>query len=212
MLIDTHIHTKRYSGCSNLDPVDIVRRAEELNLSGIILTEHDFVWTEGEIEELKRETLTGILILRAQEVSSPAGHVLVYGCDERLDHLETEELLEYVHQQGGAAVASHPFRYGDFAMDSFETLRKQLEIYDGFEVLTGNQTDDQNAFGMKAWETLGLTGLGGSDSHSLDMIGRFVTEFERDIQNEGDLIEEIMEGRCKPVVRQGADSIYDKIE
>jgi predicted metal-dependent phosphoesterase TrpH len=199
MLIDMHIHTYRYSGCSMLDPVDIVRRAEELGLGGIVLTEHDCTWSGAEIEELRQQTGTELLILRGQEVSSPGGHVLVYGCYEILDTLSTSELLRYVHARGAVALPSHPFRFGDFTMESLETLKDQLGGFDGFEALNGNQNAAQNAFGMDAWEKLDIPAIGGSDGHFIEMIGRYVTEFEGEIREEQDLVREIRAGRCRPV-------------
>lgn len=200
MLIDMHIHTYRHSGCSMLDPVDLVHRAEERGLAGIVITEHDFVWSRREIEGLKEETGTGLLILRGQEVSSYDGHMLVYGCYKNLDYLSTEKLLDLVHKQEGVVIPSHPFRYGDFTVNSLETLKKQLSSFDGFEALNGNQSRTHNAFGMNAWEALGVTGIGGSDAHSLNMVGNYATEFENEIHDEEDLIKEIRAGRCRPVV------------
>jgi predicted metal-dependent phosphoesterase TrpH len=172
MLIDMHIHTNSYSACSLLDPVEIVRRAEEVGLSGVVL-------------------------------SSPTGHVLVYGCYDTMDYLSVGKLLERVHAEGGVALPSHPFRYGDYAVDSLEILKEQLSGYDGFEALNGNQNDYQNEFGIGAWEALGITGIGGSDAHSLDMVGTYVTEFQNTVQDENDLAAEIRAGRCRPVVRHG---------
>ncbi|UCD35708.1 MAG: PHP domain-containing protein [Nitrospiraceae bacterium] len=212
MLIDLHIHTYRYSGCSILDPVDLVRRAEELNLAGFALTEHDYVWTEEEVRELREETGTALVILRGQEVSSPAGHVLVFGCYDRLDRLPARDMLSRVREQGGVAIPSHPFRYGDYALDSLDLLAAQLAEYDGFEALNGNQTDDQNSYGMHAWERLGIAGTGGSDSHEVDMVGRFITEFTGGIQNEADLVAEIKKGRCRPAVLRHARIIHEIIK
>lgn len=199
MLIDMHVHTHRYSGCSMLDPVDLVRRAEESNLSGFVITEHDYVWSQREIGELKEETGTDLLIFRGQEVSSPEGHMLVYGCYENLDYLSMNKLLDTVHEEGGVVIPSHPFRYGDFSPVSLETLKKQLSCYDGFEALNGNQNRNHNNYGIYAWESLGIAGIGGSDAHSLNMVGKFVTEFESVIRNENEMIKEIKARRCRPV-------------
>ena len=49
MEIDLHIHTNRYSGCSNLDPLALVRRARRIGLDGIALTEHGIRWTDEDI-------------------------------------------------------------------------------------------------------------------------------------------------------------------
>jgi predicted metal-dependent phosphoesterase TrpH len=203
MLIDMHVHTDRKSLCSIIDPVELVCRAEELDLSGIVITEHDYVWTPAEIEALKRETKTDLLILRGQEVSSVEGHLLVYGYYETMDCISVEEIMHGVHQQGGVVLVSHPFRYGDRDGLSIEQVEAEFSRFDGIETLNGNQSSQQNEYGMQVWKSLGITGIGGSDAHSMNMVGRYVTEFENEISDESDLIRELKAGRCRPVLTSG---------
>jgi predicted metal-dependent phosphoesterase TrpH len=199
MLIDMHVHTDRKSLCSIIDPVELVHRAEEMNLAGIVVTEHDYVWTPSEVESLKRETKTDILIFRGQEVSSTKGHLLVYGYYENVDCVSAEEIMGKVHQHDGAVILSHPFRYGDYDDLSLEQLQMEFLHFDGIETLNGNQSSRQNDYGVKVRASLGITGIGGSDAHSMNMVGRYVTEFENEIRDESDLIRELKAGRCRPV-------------
>ncbi len=199
MLIDMHLHTYRYSSCSFLSPADLISRAEELKLSGVVITEHNRVWSLEEVQELKEATNTDLVVLRAQEVSSTDGHVLVYGCYEKLEYLNLEEIVEEVHKCGGIVLPSHPFRHGDYDGFSIEQLRSVFTKYDGIEVLNGNQSAKQNNEGLAAWEELGIVGIGGSDAHSSDMVGKFLTEFDKGITDEHDLISEIKAGRCRPI-------------
>lgn len=203
MLIDMHVHTDRKSLCSIIDPIELVHRAEELNLSGIVITEHDYVWTPAEIEALKRETKTDLLILRGQEVSSVEGHLLVYGYYETMDCISAEEIMRGVHQRGGAVFVSHPFRYGDCDGLSLEQLRTGFSRFDGMEILNGNQSAEQNEYGLRVWESLDITGIGGSDAHSMNMVGSYITEFENEIRDESDLVRELKAGRCRPVSAAG---------
>ena len=46
MEMDLHIHTNRYSGCSNLPPSGLLRKAREAGLDGIALTEHGIRWSD----------------------------------------------------------------------------------------------------------------------------------------------------------------------
>ncbi len=199
MLIDMHVHTYRYSSCSFLSPADLIYRAEELKLSGVVITEHNRVWSVEEVQELKEATNTNLEIFRAQEVSSTDGHVLVYGCYEKMEYLSLEEIVAEVHSCGGVVLPSHPFRYGDYDGFSSEQLRSEFLKYDGIEVLNGNQSTAQNNEGLAVWEELGIVGMGGSDAHSLDKVGKFLTEFEVGITDELALISEIKAGRCRPV-------------
>src|SRR2546423_15273689 len=59
---DLHMHTRRYSPDSEIDPFDLVRRAREVGLDGIVITEHDRLWPEDELEEL-RKAASGLVVL-----------------------------------------------------------------------------------------------------------------------------------------------------
>ena len=205
MLIDMHVHTTRYSACSGLDPVELVRRAEELELSGIVITEHDHLWTQEEVEDLKKETETDLLIMRGQEVHCSIGHLLVYGYYEELDYMTVEGTVEKVHESDGIVLQAHPFRYGN-TNRSLKKYRNMFSVFDAIEVFNGNQKPDENKFGLGMWKDLGIIGIGGSDAHSTDMVGRYITQFENEIRNEEDLISEIKAGRCRPVRLSDLDS------
>ncbi len=200
MLIDMHIHTARYSPCSILDPYDLVRKASELGLSGITITEHYCLWSENEIEALKRETGSELKIFRGQEVTSSVGHLLVLGYYKKLqEYLPLDEVLSKVHDEGGLVILAHPFRYGNLIGHHLEKLKNKFDCFDGIEALNGNQIANENEYGMKVWKDLGMTGLGGSDAHSVGMLGTYATKFLNPVENEVDLIREIKEGRCEPV-------------
>ena len=53
MRFDLHMHTTRHSPDSEMDPFALVRRAQQLGLDGVVITEHDWLWTEPELEELR---------------------------------------------------------------------------------------------------------------------------------------------------------------
>jgi len=200
MLIDTHVHTNRYSSCSILDPIDMVHKASNLRLSGIVIVEHYHIWSREEIEELKRKTNSELLILRGQEVASSIGHLLIYGYyDELQENLSVEEILHRVHNEGGIVLMAHPFRNGNGLDEPLESLKNRFASVDGIEVFNANQNRDENEYARKVWEALGIVGIGGSDAHSVEKVGKYATIFENTIKDESDLVAEIKAGRCKPV-------------
>ena len=71
-----------------ITPLDLVQGAKVAGLDAICLTEHDYVWTVDELDELGHEH--GLLILRGMEVTTGRGHMLVFG------------LEDYVHFDPGA--------------------------------------------------------------------------------------------------------------
>jgi len=200
MLIDTHIHTNRYSGCSILDPISLVYQASKLGISGIVIVEHYNVWSQEEIEELKREIRSDLLILRGQEVSCSIGHLLVFGYYEKLQEgLSVEEIVDKVHNKGGIVIMAHPFRDGNNVGEELAKLGKKFACVDGIEVFSGNHSEEENKYAERVWNALKIVSLGGSDAHSIGMVGKYLTWFQNVIKDEGDYIAEIKAGRCKPI-------------
>src|SRR5262245_59938521 len=112
MKFDLHMHTRRYSPDSIIDPFELVQRALEIGLDGIVITVHDQLWPEDELEELRRAA-PGLVVLGGVEVSGRNGDVLCYGVsDLRSLRRGTHwgDLTREVEKQGGAAVAAHPYR------------------------------------------------------------------------------------------------------
>ena len=66
-----------------MDPFVMCRRARAIGLDGVVITEHDWLWTETELDVL-RQMHPDLVILAGIEVSAYEGHFLVYGVDQRL--------------------------------------------------------------------------------------------------------------------------------
>jgi predicted metal-dependent phosphoesterase TrpH len=77
--------------------------------------------------------------------------------------------------------------------------RKVLEFVDAIEVGNGKLSPDENDMARKVAEKLGLPGTGGSDAHRVDEVGKWVTVFEKEIQDENQLVEELHAGRFRAV-------------
>ena len=80
--------------------------------------------------------------------------------------------------------------------------RKMFDFVDAIEVKNGKLSDDENDMAIKVAAQLGLPGTAGSDAHSLDEVGKWITEFEKEIQNEQELVEELRAGRFT-IVNEG---------
>src|SRR5437667_6169476 len=78
MKFDLHMHTTRHSLDSQMDPFVLVRQARKVGLDGVVITEHDWLWTEPELDEL-RSAAPGLIILAGVEVTAAEGHFLAYG-------------------------------------------------------------------------------------------------------------------------------------
>lgn len=201
MKLDMHIHTSRYSICSIISPEDIVSEAEAAGMEGIVITEHDKYWPPQEIRELKEAANTRFKIFSGQEVTTAAGHVLVFGCPQSFKYdIKVEELLGEIRKNGGVSFVSHPFRYIDIKhyLDSKIDLESYFGSYDGVEFLNGNQSAEQNSYGLSLYQKMKIPGIVGSDAHSKGMTGKFYTEFKNPVENEEELVEALKENQCRP--------------
>lgn len=188
MKFDLHMHTRRHSPDAETDPFDLVHAAISAGLDGIVITEHDFLWPESELEEL-RTAAPQLVILAGVEVTGIGGDVLCYGVTDPLAiprGIEWPALTREVHRQGGACVAAHPNRWNQ----PFEKiLGDQKPELDGIEVMSNNMDAPLRA---KAAELLKkypqFAQLGNSDSHAAWSVGCCYTDFDAVIRTNADLV------------------------
>ncbi|MCP4750773.1 MAG: PHP domain-containing protein [Proteobacteria bacterium] len=201
MQIDLHVHTRPRSQCSYIDPEDLVREAVRIGLDGFCLTEHQVLWSTDEVEELARGA--GIKIFRGNEITTAQGDVLVFGLEKDIQGVVTiQELRQEVEAAGAFSILAHPFRgFKTFGISDLKmsveqaSKKKALGFVDAIEIRNGKVTDQDNGMAEQVAERLGLPGTGGSDAHNVDEVGKCVTVFEREIQNESQLAEELKAGR-----------------
>ena len=208
MEFDLHIHTSRYSGCSNIDVEKLLARARETDLDGIALTEHGIRWSDEDIASLlKKSGVKDLIVLPGQEVACYSaaglfqGEYLVFGYSKSLGASRSlEQILALVHGVGGVVIAAHPYKkrangvgfYG--AGDSiFGTA------IDGLEVKHPDYDREGRQLAAKAAEQMGIAGIGCSDAHDLRMVGVCRTRFDNPVRDIDTLCEEIRAGRIEAV-------------
>ncbi|MDD1678740.1 MAG: PHP domain-containing protein [Methanomicrobiales archaeon] len=102
---DLHIHSS-FSRDGESRVEDILRRAEQVGLDAIAITDHDTV--EGSLHA--RRIRSPVLIIPGIEVSTRQGHIIVLGIDvplpPRRDVLET---IEEARARGGLVILPHPY-------------------------------------------------------------------------------------------------------
>ncbi|MBN9120975.1 MAG: PHP domain-containing protein, partial [Planctomycetes bacterium] len=177
MKFDLHMHTARHSPDADSDPFELVRAAIKAGLDGIVITEHDFLWPEDELQEL-RASAPELVILAGVEVTGRGGDVLCYGVTTPSAiprGTEWGPLTREVHRQGGACVAAHPNRWNQ----PFEKLLKEQQPeLDGIEVMSNNMDPDLRAKAALLLEKYPhFAQLGNSDSHQPWSVGCCYTEF-----------------------------------
>lgn len=199
MWIDTHCHTK-YSYDNWLEPVDLVRRARELGLSAVVITEHHSYDASEPVESIGREE--GVLVLRGVEISTDQGHLLAYGITDdgwniwgRDTYLPLRAVIERVLELGGICVPAHPYR--KIGVASLLDDIHQLQDIAAVETHNGNNREEDNVLAIAAAASLKLPSLGGSDCHKANAVGRCATEFLQPVTDMPSFIAAIRAGACR---------------
>ncbi len=201
MKLDLHLHTTRYSPDSRMDPLAMLRRARQVGLDGVVITEHDHLWSEPELAVL-RALNEGLVVLAGMEVSAQEGHFLVYGVTDPAAlprGIGVAQLCEEVHRQGGAVVAAHPFRWGQPFDEILQAVQPEL---DGLELMSSNMDADCRRRAAVIAQQCGLAGLGNSDAHDEETLGFCYTEFPETAGSYSGLVAAIRELRTIPHQRE----------
>src|SRR6266704_5204245 len=178
---DLHMHTTASDGWPTPHPL-VEHAGRRAGLDVIAITDHDTI--EGArraAEYAARRTKLHVIV--GEEVSSRDGHIIGLFLEHRVKPgLSAAATIHAIHEQGGIAVAAHPFwrtqrhvRAG--SAHGVGWLAAEL-AFDGIEV--ENATPGFYLFNQLARRLnlgLGAAEFGGSDAHILDAIGRAYTEF-----------------------------------
>ncbi len=194
--IDPHIHSKNSPDCK-MTRKQIILKALELELDAICITDHDII--------TKMLPDANILILSGCEITTNHGHILAYGISEPIPiSLSAEDTIDRIHNQGGVAIAAHPYRkFGQENADIIG-LGNSDKIFscpiDGVEVINSLTNKKENSKARETAKLLKLPMLGGSDAHRIETIGKAVTRLSTSIENIDDFINCIKNGKLLPSI------------
>jgi predicted metal-dependent phosphoesterase TrpH len=202
--IDHHIHTFKHSPDSEIDPFLLVKRAREIGLDGVVITEHDYQWESQELAELAAQAAP-LLVFSGAEISAREGHFLVYG----LPSLESvpagvtlDRLLETVQRHQAAIVAAHPFRW-DQPFD--EIVAEHGPAFDALELVSNNVSSELRSKTESLLRKHPMGSTGSSDAHELNVVGCYFTEFDSPIASIADFVMALRNRRGRPRHRPGVN-------
>ncbi len=198
--IDLHVHTRRYSACAEgLNPEQLPERMARSGIDGVVIAEHDHLWSAEEIDRLNRRLKKG-RIFRGVEVSSCNGHFVVIGL-QTMDGISPgigiSALVELVRQQEAAIIWAHPqLCYSNTPAPCSSTeLPRDIDAVEVFSGVTeGLHASQARAMARRN----GWSQVAGSDAHILEHVGSVVTLFEYLPKDEMQLARAIRKGRCAP--------------
>jgi len=192
MRFDLHTHTNRYSGCARATPEEMMEGAIKNGLDGVVITEHDIIWSEGEIKEL-RNAFPQLTILRGIEVHTASGEdIVVLGItDVSLFHryMDDSELGEIIDKYRGAAILAHPYRYRDEIAP--EALKLPLHAV---EIASSNIRQYMQEPIQNLIREYGFRPIASSDAHWPENIGMYGVELSYPVTSETELAAAIRQG------------------
>jgi len=187
MKVELHCHTSRYSGCATATPAELMERMVQTGYEAVFLTEHDAVWPEWELAQL-RDGWPDLRVFGGVELSLPGDpmvHLLVLGTSDPAYlalRADPAAILDKARAEGHLTVLAHPFRWAGAA----EMLEAGL-LPDALEHLTGNHDAHRAGIAKTQAERLGLPIVNAGDTHGLDFLNRFWIETDRPLAKPDDI-------------------------
>lgn len=191
---DLHVHTGRYSQCAEtVDPYRLGEAAARAGIDGLVITEHDVLWQDEEIEMLRLRT-PDLRIFRGIEVTARGCHVVVIGIYEAalLERgMAPIDVVNVAHDLGGIAILAHPFR-------DAEPTDLPLRAFDALEVASTSFTRADAVRAIKLAKDIGIPPVAASDAHALAHVGWAWTELPEQPRDEQHLAELLRLGSGRP--------------
>lgn len=171
----------------------------------MIITEHHYQWSAGELRELTDAADTpGFILLAGFEYTSSCGDILIYGLGpgqvaEFKPGGDPEAALHRARELGTVCIAAHPTRAG-LGFDS----RIVDMAFDGIEVASVNLQSHEQRLAQKLAADLNRRPTCASDAHRIEDVGRYAMEFDAVIHCMADFCRAIRAGRFRPAAPSSA--------
>jgi predicted metal-dependent phosphoesterase TrpH len=185
--IDIHIHSiNSFDGAIKLEDLPEISRSK--GLDGVAITDHDKFFN-GKVE--------GLVVIPGVEVSTREGHLLGLGPVGEIDPgLSVDKTIRIIHDRGGVAILAHPY----------DLIRGGIKPDQITEKLDGIETINSKAYpytlskllAEKAAKRMGISSLGGSDSHIPETIGDAYTCIRSKSASVDEIINAIRRGDVSP--------------
>lgn len=196
-----HCHTSNRSACSHVSAVELVRKAFQVGIHAIVITDHHYMWDDEELELLRKESGVPEIfqIFSGQEVTTTDyGDILLYGAGKIYEKQKYTLAQIREHEPDAAIIWAHPYR--NKKIPKPEKLLTPL--IDGVEIFSSNYTITEASCALKDWHSYKFTAIAGTDTHAYSYTGSYPTIFDHPLESVHDLVAEIKAGRCRPYSKE----------
>lgn len=205
---DLHIHTI-YSSCSRIKPAKLLEIAKKRGLNGIAITNHNTIKGGAEVKKLNKDKNFEVII--GAEIKTDKGEILGLYLKKEIKSRKAGEVIDEIHEQGGIAIAAHPFTWG-LLRKPCKFDKKELKKIDGFETFNSRNTFRwENELAVQFAQKHKLAQTAGSDAHFGYEIGRAFTLFNGSLRDAIKKRKTVIMGRIAPVPVGRALSMFKKI-
>lgn len=160
MEVDLHMHSL-YSPDSRSRIEAIVKRASDIGLGAIAITDHDS-WEGG--RAASRIAPHGLLIIPGAELKTDKGDLVAIFVEKEIRSHSYDEAVEMIHAQGGIAIVPHPG-------ESRKATKEAIAIADGYEAFNATLKPKDNQRSIDLASGLNKPGIAVSDAHLVREIG-----------------------------------------
>ncbi len=197
--IDLHVHTRAHSECAELMPPEALPEAiRARGLSGVVIAEHDAMWSPAELSTLLSSLGPDRRVYRGVEVTSAEGHVVAIGLSGMhgvVKGMAMDDLAALAARDGAALILAHPHRQRPGPYRAVPRGLHAIEVY-------SSATEGELARRAAALaDAEGLHRVAGSDAHAPHLVGVCCTLFPALPADAGELARMIRAGLGRPVRR-----------
>ena len=179
---DLHLHSLASDGTAGIDEILAAALVEELQV--IAITDHDRIDAAQAGQAVAQRRGLAVEVIVGEEISTRGGHLLGLWLTDPIKPWQSlRSSIAQIHEQGGLAIPAHPlFPYPLCAQGVI--LRRLLADPDPRCHPDAIEVFNPTTFGRPVHRRVvrfaaahGLAGVGSSDAHAADAIGRGSTTF-----------------------------------
>lgn len=195
---ELHCHSKRdrlpyapfvYDSVQTVE--EIIATAIQKQIEILAISDHDSLRGYQKAKIIVETKKLPVIVIPASEISSKDGHILAYGITEEIPRLMSAlETVKMIHDQGGIAVAAHPYNLFFGVKD----LVKDIS-FDAIEIANSSIPEKANKKAARIAAQLNIPGIAGSDSHISDTIGSGLMYFDERVNTSVQVLEAIRNNR-----------------